>query len=128
MIAGRLRDGDESFAAEMYRIPKRGGRYFVTTSNIRYIKSILKLLLSGYGPRTSGGNTQDGQWDGGHLHYFIYRDLRRLFVHTGFREVHSSAFIILDNGGFIRRVMNHNADAYLIREYFLGSILLYGIK
>ena len=116
------------FASELYRILRRGGRYFVATPNIRYIKSILKLLTSGYGPRTSGGNTRDGAWDDGHLHYFTHRDLRELFIQTGFREVRSSALINLDDGGIIRRIMNHECSSWLIRELFSGNILLYGTK
>lgn len=116
------------FASEIYRILRRGGRYFVTTPNIRYVKSILKLLTSGYGPRTSGGNTRDGAWDDGHLHYFTHRDLRELFIQTGFCEVRSSALIDLNGGGVVRCRMDYSSDSWLIREFFSDNILLCGSK
>jgi hypothetical protein len=97
----------------------------VTTPNIRYIKNIAHLTFSGYGPRTAGGNTLDGAWDDGHVHYFTHRDLRELFGHTGFRRLHSAALVDLSRGGWLRRRLDRHAGSWPVREFLSGNILLW---
>lgn len=116
------------FVGEIGRILNGRGRCIITTPNIRYVKTLWKLIFSGYGPRTSGGNTQDGEWDDGHLHYFTHRDLRELFAGSGFHRIESFAFVDLDKGGIVRRVLDKMASSRLVREFLSGSILLYAEK
>ena len=113
------------FVREMYRILRSGGRCIVTTPNIRSIKNIAHLAFSGYGPRTAGGNTLDGAWDDGHIHYFTHRDLRELFAYSGFRVVDSAALIDLTRGGWLRRGLERHAASLLVREFLSGNILLW---
>ncbi len=113
------------FCSEIYRILKPGGRCVITTPNIRYVKNVAHIIFSGYGPRTAGGNTRDGNWDDGHIHYFTHRDLRELFSHIGFSQVHSSALIDIDGGGYLRKIMNRYALAWPIREFLSGNILIW---
>ncbi|MGD2063708.1 MAG: class I SAM-dependent methyltransferase [Nitrospirota bacterium] len=116
------------FAQEIHRVLRSGGRCVITTPNIRYLKNVAHVLFSGYGPRTAGGNTVDGGWDDGHLHYFTHRDLRELFFHLGFRAVESAAFIDLAGAGWLRRKMDRHAAAWPIREFLSGNILLWAEK
>ena len=116
------------FVEELYRILSPDGVCIVTTPNIRYLKNIGHLLFSGYGPRTAGGNTTDGVWDDGHLHYFTHRDLRELFAKAGFREINSHALIDLTDGGMIRHTLDRASSAWPVREFLSGNILFTASK
>ncbi len=117
------------FASEIYRALRPDGRYVITTPNIRYLKNIAAILLSGYGPRTSTeGKVLDGWWDDGHLHYFTHRDLRELFSQVGFRQVNCRALFGLEGDSRLRHWLNRRADVYPIREFLSGNILLWGAK
>jgi methionine biosynthesis protein MetW len=113
------------FCAEVHRILRPGGHGVVTTPNIRYVKNLVHIIASGYGPRTAGGNTLDGTWDDGHLHYFTHRDLRELLTKIGFRRVGSYALVEIEGRGWLRRLMNRHASALLIREFLSGNILVW---
>ncbi len=116
------------FAREIYRILSPGGRCVITTPNIRYLKHIIHLLFSGYGPRTAGGNLLDGQWDDGHIHYFTHKDLKELFSQLGFSKVQSCALINEPTKNMIRRALNTTATLYPVREFLSGNIMLCATK
>lgn len=116
------------FSREIHRILRPGGRCVVTTPNIRYLKNIAHLVFSGYGPQTAGGNTLDGVWDDGHIHYFTHRDLRELFDQSGFGHVTSTALIDVTRGGILRRLMDRQAASWPVREFLSGNILLWAEK
>jgi ubiquinone/menaquinone biosynthesis C-methylase UbiE len=116
------------FVREIYRVLRPDGICIVTTPNIRYLKNIWHLLLSGYGPRTAGCNTIDGVWDVGHLHYFTHRDLRELFAKAGFTKIKSYALIDLTDGGIIRLALDRAASAWPVREFLSGNILFTSSK
>ena len=112
------------FSAEIYRILRPQGRCVVTTPNIRYLRNIGRVLFSGYGPRTAGGNTLDGAWDDGHLHYFTHRDLLELFEFSGFRSVSSSALIDMSKETKFRRFLSRHSNSRFVREFLSGVIVL----
>lgn len=112
------------FTKEVYRVLRVGGRCIMTTPNIRYAKHILHLCISGYGPRTAGGNTIDGNWDDGHLHYFTHKDLRELFQMVGFKNIVNQALIDVRRGGSLRRMISKYSKSVIIKEFMSGNILL----
>nr|WP_291512401.1 class I SAM-dependent methyltransferase [Abyssibacter sp.] len=116
------------FSREIHRILRPGGRCVVTTPNVRYLKNIAHLVFSGYGPRTAGGNTLDGVWDDGHIHYFTHRDLREIFEQAGFSRLEGTALIDLSRGGRARNLLDRWAASWLVRELLSGNILLWAEK
>ena len=116
------------FAREIYRITRQGGRVIVTSPNVRYVKNIWRIIFSGYGPRTAGGNTRDGAWDDGHLHYFTHKDLREVFSAAGFRSVHSEALVDMSKGGTLRSLLNRSSRLFMVREFLSGNILVVADK
>ena len=116
------------FVKEIYRILRRNGVGIITTPNIRYVKNIMRILLNGRGPRTAGGNQIDGPWDDGHIHYFTHRDLREIFLESGFSDVRSAGFVNLENGGIARRIADRYSAVKPVREFFSGNIFLVARK
>lgn len=116
------------FCQEIHRVLKPEGRCVITTPNIPYLKNIAHLLFSGYGPRTAGGNTLDGAWDDGHVHYFTHKDLHEIFQHAGFRQVSSQGLIGQESNGQLRRWMDRCSHACPVREFLSGCILLSAVK
>ena len=79
----------EHLLDEIYRVLQRNGTLILTTPNIRFIDFINPLLLKGVFPKTS----QDrGSYDGGHLHYFTFRDIKKLISRAGFRVVRERGY------------------------------------
>ncbi len=121
-------DDPKHFSAEIFRVLRAGGEAVVTTPNIRYIKHLYRLIIRGYGPQTAGGNTLDGDWDDGHIHYFTHRDLHQLFNAQGFSFVKSRALIDINNGNSIRRLLDKYGDNSCVREFLSGNILIHLVK
>jgi methionine biosynthesis protein MetW len=116
------------FTREIHRILKPQGRCVLTTPNIRYVKHIVHLLVSGYGPRTAGGNTLDGTWDDGHVHYFTHKDLRGLLAQAGFGSIESTALIDLSQGGVMRQLLDRWAATWPVREFLSGNVFVTAMK
>jgi len=66
---------------EINRILVDDGILVISTPNIRYYKHIFTLLFFGRFPRTSGD--LEG-YDGGHIHYFTYKDICNLLKNMKF--------------------------------------------
>ncbi len=112
------------FAQEAFRILRPGGRFMVTTPNIRYLKIIWLLLSSGYGPRTAGENICSDGWDSGHIHYFTHRDISETLASVGFRIVADEGLVDLSKGGVLRRVMSNWRNKRIVREFLTGNIFI----
>jgi methionine biosynthesis protein MetW len=79
----------EHLLHEIYRVLDHNGTLILTTPNIRFIDFINSLTLRGAFPKTS----QDrGSYTGGHLHYFTFRDIKKLLNKVGFRVVRERGY------------------------------------
>lgn len=116
------------FARQIFEILRPGGMAIVTTPNVRYVRHLWKLVVLGKGPQTANGDTQEGPWDNGHIHYFTHNDLRAIFSETGFSEVKSQALIDLTKGTHLRKLLDQFSGKYFVREFFSGNILLIATK
>ena len=116
-------------AREAFRIARPGGKFILTTPNVRYVRHLFHLVVQGQGPKTSGHRNNDLLWDGGHIHYFTSNDLVRLLKEAGFASVGSTALI--QRGGFlpmVRRLLLCWPGNPLVREFLTGRLLVIGTK
>lgn len=66
---------------EVHRVLKKSGRLIISVPNIRFSDYIISLLIKGYFPVTS----EDPEaYDGGHIHYFTFSNLREVLTKAGF--------------------------------------------
>lgn len=115
------------FSKSVLDVLKPGGRFIVTTPNVRYLKHVYKLVIGGRGPRTANDDDRDGVWDDGHVHYFTHSDVAGVLQAAGFAAVHNSALIELQ-GGRVRPLLNRHRTTPLVREFLSGNMLIYGDK
>jgi len=94
---------------EINRVLKRGGILIISTPNIRYWRHIFSLTVKGRFPKTSGDTEH---WDGGHLHYFTYKDIELLLSEHGFE-------VLVKRGVFERE---------FLKEFLSPGIIIKGRK
>ena len=63
-------------------IIKKGGTLILDTPNLRYLKHLASIIIKGEFPKTSGDI--EHSYDGGHLHYFTFNDIKHLLSEYGF--------------------------------------------
>lgn len=103
---------------EIYRVLRKEGRLVLTTPNIRYLKWMLQLAVKGRFAATSGDSTV--LFDGGHLHYFTFGDLRRILEEVGFRIGSQGGIIPTAKLAFLRGRSNW----WFVREFLSAGILI----
>ena len=69
---------------EIHRVLKKGGILIISTPNIRYWRYLFSLIFKGRFPKTSNDTEL---WDGGHLHYFTFKDVEDLLTKYGFKII-----------------------------------------
>ena len=79
---------------EICRILKPGGIFILEVPNIAYVKYRIRLLFGKLPVTSSPYNWREIGWDGGHLHYFTKKSLRKLLEESGFKilKVSGSGF------------------------------------
>jgi methionine biosynthesis protein MetW len=67
---------DPNFVVEeIGRVLTKNGKLILSVPNIRYWRHLVSLFFRGRFPVTS---EEKKEWDGGHLHYFTFKDIRAL--------------------------------------------------
>ncbi len=74
----------DKFLEEVFRVLKPEGFFILSTPNVRYLRQITSLIFKGRSPRTS--SDKEG-YDGGHVHYFTYKDIELLLEKNGFAQI-----------------------------------------
>lgn len=121
------------FLRETARILQPDGTLILVTPNIRFLP-YLWTLACGQFPRTSGDPTG---YDGGHLHYFTYRDVRELLQHAGFSQIEEFNFAdwnarLTQWEGWRWPFLNYRLTTLLgrrlQREFFSSSVVIRATK
>lgn len=73
----------ENFARECFRVLKPGGTVFINTPNILYWKHLEEMVVHGRFPHTSGDVEV---YHGGHLAFYCYDDMVKIFSSAGFHN------------------------------------------
>ncbi|MBI4014075.1 MAG: class I SAM-dependent methyltransferase [Candidatus Rokubacteria bacterium] len=108
---------------ELARVLRPHGTLVLTTPNIRYYGFVL-TLLGGRFPRTSGD--PDG-YDGGHLHYFTFADVRELLAAAGFEAIEEFGlyrWTRLSPWGRAKERVKVALGDRLKREFFSGAVVV----
>jgi len=112
---------------ELARVLRPKGVLVLTTPNIRYYGHILTLIRGRF-PRTSGD--PEG-YDGGHLHYFTFTDVRRLLEEAGFRsneEFGLYRWTRLTAWGRVKERVKAILGDHFKREFFSGAVVVRAAK
>jgi SAM-dependent methyltransferase len=109
-----------SAMTEINRLLCQKGTLITTTPNIAYIRHCLTLLQGSFPSTASsdeGFNVRNGElYDGGHLHYFTFSSLAKLYRKYGINPIKT---IGVGRLGFL-----HN----IYPSMFSGSVCMVGIK
>ncbi|TAL10711.1 MAG: methyltransferase domain-containing protein [Nitrospirae bacterium] len=105
---------------EIARVLRPGGIAIVTAPNIQFWKHIWSIVRGRF-PRTS---TDPEGWDGGHLHYFTFRDLEGLAEAVGLEVIHRQGIINARRYGLKNRFLQAILGERFVREFRTFGILL----
>lgn len=110
---------------EIYRVLKKDGVLIISTPNIRFTNHIYDLVIKGVFPKTS---LDQSLYDGGHVHFFTYKDMLKLLVDAGFKNIQEEEIINKDHRGWKGRLLKFFLGSKLMREFRTPGILLVAKK
>ncbi len=113
---------------EIFRVLTDQGEVILTPPNTRFIEHISAIVFKGIAPKTS---MDMEQYDGGHLHYFTFKDIERILDECSFK-------VILKKGIALRFYRSFKTRAFYLcsklwekdplREFFNWGILIKAVK
>lgn len=109
----------------IYSVLKKQGTLILSTPNIRFSDHIYTLLVKGVFPKTS----LDPQlYDGGHIHFFTYKDIHRLLKKAGFSKVIDEEIINKEKRGWKGWLVQRIIGERLMKEFRTPGILIIATK
>jgi methionine biosynthesis protein MetW len=108
---------------ELARVLRPGGVLVLTTPNIRFYPFLVELIRGRF-PRTS---RDPRGYDGGHLHYFTFADVRSLLVEAGFAVIEEFGlyrFTRLTRWGRMKEGVKALLGDRMKREFFSGAVVV----
>lgn len=110
---------------EIYRVLKKDGKLILSTPNIRFTDHLYKLLFKGTFPKTSEDSKE---YDGGHLHFFTFSDIRNLLINTGFKVIKEKGIINKKERGWKGRLFEKFLGKRFMLEFRTPGILVIAQK
>lgn len=110
---------------EMYRVLKKGGVLIISTPNIRFSDHLVQLVFKGVFPKTS---LDPDYYDGGHIHFFTYKDMQQLLHKSGFKNIKNEGIINKERRGWKGRLIQSILGETFMREFRTPGILLIAQK
>jgi len=114
-----------SLIREINRVLRRNGTLILSAPNIRFSDHLLKLIIEGRFPKTSEDKTA---WDGGHIHYFTFSDLKLILNQGGFKIIHEEGIINKEKRGIKGRIAEKILGKKFMREFRSPGILIVARK
>ncbi len=118
-------DDPRLFVQEIYRVLKPEGVLILSTPNIRQVTRLFSLVIKGYFPKTSGDAFG---WDGGHIHYFTYKDICQLLSGLNMKIADVQAIVPLSRFGRTKKFISKILPKYWVREFVSPGFIVKAIK
>lgn len=110
---------------DIHRVLKNGGRLIVSSPNIRFSSHLNSLVLKGRFPLTS---VDKSAYDGGHIHYFTFNDLKQILLNNGFKIEHKEGIINKPKRGIKGRIAKKILGNKFMLEFRSPGILIVAKK
>ncbi len=114
-----------SLVREIYRVLKKDGLLIFSTPNIRFSDHLLRLIINGHFPLTSEDKSA---YDGGHIHYFTFSDIKEILNSVGFVIIREEGIINKPKRGIKGRIAEKILGKRLMREFRSPGILIVAKK
>jgi methionine biosynthesis protein MetW len=114
--------------SEINRVLKKDGVLILTTPNVRFIEYVSSMLLKG---KFSSTSDDKDTYNGGHLNYFTFRDLRALLNQSGFRVLHEKGIALRSYKSFktiLFRRLIRLWEREVEKEFFCKGIIVKATK
>jgi methionine biosynthesis protein MetW len=115
----------EAFLSKIYQVLKNNGRLIIATPNIRFSDHLFDLILKGNFPKTS---SDTNVYDGGHVHFFTFNDMKKLLSKTGFIVEKTEGIINKTKRGWKGRILEFLLGKNFMLEFRSQGILLVARK
>jgi methionine biosynthesis protein MetW len=106
---------------EVHRVLKEGGILIISTPNVQWLYHLLRLLC-GRGLKTSFSSLND-PLNGGHLHYFTFRDVKKMLEAHKFKILQEDGTYHVGNK-FLRYIIKLLKNVNFLRPYFSPAIVI----
>ena len=123
-VIEHIKDPNKLFK-ETYRVLKPNGLLLLSTPNIRFSDHIYKLLFQGIFPKTS---TDNNSYDGGHIHFFTFTDIRNLLLANRFKIIEYRGIINKKERGWKGKIIEFLIGSKIMREFRSPGILFIARK
>lgn len=110
---------------DIFRVLKLEGKLILSAPNIRFSDYLFQLIVKGHFPITSENKSA---YDGGHIHYFTFSDLKEILRNLGFQIISEEGIINKLKRGIKGKVAEKILGKNFMKEFRSGGILVVARK